>query len=300
MDFKKFCSEHRIQYFTEGHKHCRPGWLNLACPFCWGHDGYHLGYCEQGDFFSCWRCGFHPAWEVVASLLNLSRGAALDMVRRYRHDRPTHSNIHRSRLAKDRVPLVVLPFGSGPLAPHHNKYLQKRGFSDPSATAELWRLYGTGIVGPYKLRIIAPIYFGGVLVSFQGRDITERSPLKYKACEQTKEARDHKTCLYGIDEVPGDTIIVTEGIVDVWKIGPGAVATFGIKYTPSQLRLISRFQRRFILFDSGEPEAVNQARKLAGELAALGGTTEIVTLDYEDPGEMSEAEGVELRKSLLE
>ena len=163
-----------------------------------------------------------------------------------------------------------------------------------------WGLLGTGPVGPYKHRIIAPIHFRNELVSYQGRDITGKSPLRYKACSEKNEVMKHKHTLYGIDKVPGKRVVVVEGIADVWRLGPGAVATFGIKFTGSQINLLSEFEKVFIIFDSGETEdqAEEQSEILCDSLGCLGVDTEQIRLDGVDPGDMGQTEANNLMKSL--
>jgi len=163
-----------------------------------------------------------------------------------------------------------------------------------------WKLQGTGPIGSYKHRIIAPVYLGGVLVSFQGRDITDKAPLKYKACEMEKETIHHKHILYGIDEVPFDTIIIVEGLFDVWRLGPGAVATFGVSTTIQQVKMMLRYPRRIVMFDnpSIDPQAGIEAEKLARILSQKPGSTEIIELnEWKDPAEMPDEEAEKLMVS---
>ena len=80
---------------------------------------------------------------------------------------------------------IILPKHTELTRPHKN-YLIKRNF-DPDELEFKWRLVSTGPVGPYKHRIIAPIYFNEKLVSYQGRDITDKAKLKYKACKRILE-----------------------------------------------------------------------------------------------------------------
>ncbi len=113
-----------------------------------------------------------------------------------------------------------------------------------------------------------------------------------------KEARHHKACLYGLDQVPGETVVIVEGITDVWRLGVGSVATFGIKYTKTQVLLLKRFKRRAILFDSADSQAQEQAEKLAKELSAFSGETISLIIDAKDPGTMSPKDAQDLMRQL--
>ena len=138
------------------------------------------------------------------------------------------------------------------------------------------------------------------MVSYQGRDITNKSDMKYKACRQELELKDHKNCLYGLDQVPGGSVVGVEGITDVWRLGFGAVATFGIKYTIAQVALFLRFQNIIFLFDP-EEQAQEQARKLSSEL--IGGGRHVELIQYlesnVDPGDMSDDDSKYLMKDLI-
>lgn len=295
FDFSQFCLDQNIGSATEGHKHCQPGWIQVACPFCTGNPGYHLGYNESDDYFNCWRCGFHGHIDVIKSLTRFTTQGAIDFLREYKA-RPKYKRDESKRKIKTHV--TKLPVGTYSLTEQHIKYLKKRKF-DVDKLIKTWNLGGTGPIGQYKFRIIAPIYYRHTLVSYQGRDITDRSELKYKACPKKLESRHHKDCLYGFDYADGnDSIVICEGITDVWRLGPGAVATFGIKYKLSQVNLLKRFKNKFILFDSEDAQAIEQSNKLANQLSAFPGLVEIIELDYADPAEMPQNKAKKLMRKL--
>ena len=294
MDFERFCRDHSIATGPPGHKHHREGWIQVRCPFCTGNPGWHLGFEIGRDRFSCWRCGSHRPFEVIAALLNIPLGKAGQLWEKYK-GRPSR---RQPRAPKIRDVKVRFPPGTGPMNSHHRRYLLKRNF-DPDYLAELWGLLGTGPLGDYKFRILAPIHHEGQLVSYQCRAIKDPHPLPYKACPKEKEARDHKACLYGMDLVPGDRIVIVEGITDAWRLGPGAVATFGIKYTPAQVALMKRFSHRFILFDPEDPEAKSKSKELARSLSGYFGETEIIEIDDPDPGAMNPEDAADLMRDLI-
>jgi DNA primase len=143
------------------------------------------------------------------------------------------------------------------------------------------------MIGPYKFRIIIPILQRGKLASFQGRDYTGRSDLRYKTCEKEKEVVCHKHLLYNADAIPGEDVVVVEGVTDVWRLGPGSVATFGTGFTQEQVMILAGYRRVFLLYD-GEEAATRRADKLAHAISGLGAEVELVTLDGGDPAEMSQ------------
>jgi hypothetical protein len=290
--------------FQESGPGIAKGWVGIPCPFCTGHHGFHLGYCvdPKSKFFgafSCWRCGGKKATKVISTILSVDEREAYLIIKQYSLD---GSNIafYSPGIKKgpsSGVTICKLPPGTGSLKAIHKKYLRDRGFL-PSKIAAKYSLQATGPAGGYNHRIIIPIEFESKLVSYQGRDITDRSELKYKACREEDEVRPHKHCLYGYDNVVGDSVVVVEGVTDVWRLGDGSVATFGIKYTQEQVALLLRFKRVFILFD-GEEQAQEQARLLAIALYSEDRHVEIVELSGGDPGEMKQEDADGLMRELL-
>lgn len=164
--------------------------------------------------------------------------------------------------------------------------------------AEIWELQATGPTGKYKHRIIAPIYLNNFLISYQGRDWTEKSGLRYKACELEKEIVAHQEILYGIDLAVHHKVILVEGITDAWRFGPGAVACFGIEMKKRQLLLLmERFSEVYIMFDD-DPQAIDQAEEIAADLSMAGILTEICLIDG-DPGALPQKEADDYKKDLL-
>jgi len=298
IDIIKLYQDFNIHFRTEG-KGVARGWVGISCPFCSGNPGYHLGYCiDQSNKYSgaytCWRCGGKNTKKVIAKITNSTESEAWKIMQRYSSDSVTKTK--EIRKTKKAVK-CLLPVGLVPIKGKLYIYLKKRKF-EVKELISTWDIRGTGPVGPYKHRIIAPIYFKKQLVSFQGRDITGKSDMKYKACPKDLEVRDHKNCLYGYDLARKSSVVVCEGITDVWRLGPGSVATFGIKFTDEQVRLLSKFKKVFILFDT-DSEAVTQAELLGKLLSAVGVDVEIIYLDNGDPGELLNEEAKQLMKDLI-
>jgi DNA primase len=136
-------------------------------------------------------------------------------------------------------------------------------------------------------------------VTYQGRDITGNTDLRYKTLSVEKSVENPKHCLYNLDAVEDkENIIVCEGVTDVWKLGKGAVATLGTSTTEEQVRKLSEYDHIHIVFDP-EPMAQKRAKRLGEKIAALGTKVDIIDtgLDH-DPGEMTAKEVEEFRKEL--
>lgn len=292
FDVLRYLKEFGIPYATGG-KDISPGWLGISCPFCrdtLSHGGFNL---EKG-YYSCWRCGYHDLVDVIATLERIKPHEAVSRLADY-----TISTSPKLRhgYREKRPESVSLPVGSRPLGSIHKAYLKSRNF-DPEQLEEKYGLLGTGPIGPYKLRIIAPIYLDGKLISYQGRDVTRKAEIPYKACPKDQEVIEHKNSLYNIDHAK-DTAIVVEGIFDTWRIGDGAVATFGVGFRWSQVFLLSqRFKQVFLLYD-GELKAQAQARKIVQALKSLGVEATNILLSKGDPAELSQDDVKRLKEELL-
>lgn len=292
--------DHNVPCQTEGHKHCRPGWINMTCPFCVGNPGLHLGIKFDGSIATCWRCGWHPIKKVIAKLIGISESEARGIMQQY-GGKPAGAKAKEVK-RKIRAKAHKLPSDTGPLKTMHKTYLRGRNF-DADRLAVNWKLLGTGPISKldktrYNHRILAPIFWDRKRVSFQTRDITNKHPAKYMACPEDRELIKHKHVLYGRQDLWGDAGICVEGITDVWRLGKHAAATFGIKYTHKQIRLLSKhFNRVLIAFDD-DPQAQEQAKKLKAELILRG--VEAVNIELKnDPGSMTPQQAKTLVKKIF-
>ena len=307
MDIIKFYEDYKIPFQVEGHKHCRPGWVNIECPFCTGNPGVHLGFSLTENYFHCWRCGGKDTIKTLQKLIGCSRGEASRIFREYGGKRkPKLPTAVKAQLRPVKKKVFRFPTGTMSLQKFHRIYLKKRGF-DPKELEQEWNLLGTGPVAylkegdfkrDYRMRIIIPIHWSGEVVSFQARDVTGRSELKYKACPKDREKIHHKSILYGMDKVEGNKVVVVEGVTDVWRLGPGSVATFGTAWKEQQLSRLCRFKEVYLMFDN-DKAGTKAAEKMRKELLAEGIKSEIISVDVGDPGDLDQVKARKLMKDLL-
>jgi hypothetical protein len=189
------------------------------------------------------------------------------------------------------------PAGLGPLLPAHLRYLEGRGY-EPAALVRLWGLGGLGLCPRYAWRLFVPVTFRGRDVSWTTRAIVDGpGVVRYLSAPADCESVPAKHLVYGFDYVRHAAVIV-EGPADVWRVGPGAVATLGLAYTPHQLKQLATVPVRVVAFDKGT-DAQMKARQLCRQLAAFPGKTLRVELSGKDPGESPESEIAELRAAFL-
>ena len=301
FDVHNFYDDYGIDYY-EGdyhHQHCREGWTQTECPRCSGNPGLHLGFSGSSGQFVCWRCGFMPIIEAIRLFLGVSWPEAKRIAKKYGGEKVYHKY---ERAPKEKNIKVMLPTSTLDSFPkRHRQYLEERNF-DPDKLIDLWDLKATGKKGvcKYKNRILAPYYYRNTLMSYQTRALKNIEP-RYMACSMDNERRHHKYCLYGIDMCLGKSVLVVEGITDVWRMGIGAVSTSGIKYTETQVLLLAKhFENVFVLYDETEQVAQDQAKKLSQTLSTMGKYSEHITLGIDhDPAELSDKDAKYLMRELL-
>jgi len=298
IDIKHILDQHGIPNWTEG-KNVAPGWINIQCPFC-DDSSNHFGFNPKKEYGSCWKCGHHFLDDTFQQLLSITKHEAVKLIEENKTNDLISAYNRRKRIHRNST--LELPKGSGELKKMHKVYLQNRNF-DPEKIEKEYHITGTKMLGEYNYRIIIPIFVNGKLVSYQGRDITGKSDTRYKACQPEDEVICHKDIVYNADRVQQRKGIIVEGVTDVWRIGAGAVATFGTSYTNAQIKFIIKIlDLAFLLFDPSDPIAQKKAEKLAFTLSGLKIKTELIEIsDFsgDDPGSMSDEEAKYLRKNLL-
>lgn len=299
MRILELYTDYHVDHATEGEKHCRPGWVNVPCPFCTGNPGYHLGYNMETNHFHCWRCGSKFVDKVISKLLNITLPEARALIKQYGG---TSHHSRKEPRAKINLTPFKYPTGVTKLKSNHIRYLVGRGF-DPELLEAVWGVSGTGPVSylnkiNYSHRILAPIFWEGREVSFQTRLMRSNKDFKYLACPMSREIIHHQRILYGKPLEWGRRGVCVEGITDVWRLGVRSFAVFGIDYTPYQVREIKRhFDEVVILFDP-DPQARKQAEKLRDELEYFKVKVHIEDIP-QDPGSMSQDDADHLMKQLL-
>lgn len=287
MKFTDVLDQLNINYRAEG-QHTRPGWLQLDCPFCGGE--LYLGYNLENRYMNCWRCGPHRPVETLMKLTGRGFGDFKELIRDIERERPTRADGSPKRMA------AKLPAGLSPLWAAHKSYLRDRGFV-PRELQTLWGIQAIGLSSKLAWRIFIPITLNGVVVSWTTRTISDKDRTRYISCPGEDEAVNHKELLYGEDYCR-HVCIVCEGPFDVWRIGPGAVCTFGTGYKSAQVKRMAKYPVRVICYDD-EVDAQNRAQDLATSLSVLPGETFNVVLDGKDPASAEPGEIEKLRKRFL-
>lgn len=269
------------------HHHVRGTFVGIDCPLCSpGSQSFKLGLNPPAA--TCWSCGRQALAWVLHLASNRPYGQVKDLLGGLARGEPAPNVRPRGRL--------VLPGGLRELSelPAHRRYLRSRGV-DPEYAAQVWGVKGIGLAPRLCWRLWLPVELNGKTLSWTTRSIGE-DPMRYVSAAPDEEAVPRNELLYG-ESLAGHAVLVVEGPLDAVRVGPGAVATMGLKVSPAQVSRLARFPLRFVCLDN-EPGAQRAARRLCEELGGHPGRTSLVELDAKDPGEASERELRQLRRLL--
>jgi hypothetical protein len=288
MNLETFLKDCKVDLKRPGeHHHATSGRVQIDCPFC-SPDTKRFRLGLTPFWASCWTCGPHYASQI----LRLVTGQSYDLIKQFQKD---SDPLPRS----ERLPgKLTIPLGVGVLKYAHKQYLRGRDF-DWRSIRHKYGIRGIGALNPrFPWCIWIPITFNHQIVTWTTRTIDDTVEPRYISAFPHEGVVDIKKILYGEDWC-AHSILVTEGPINVWRIGAGAVGTFGTEYSPAQVFRIARYAKRYICFDSN-PEAQKVAKRLCNELAALDDKPTInIKLDSgKDPAEASDKEVKQLRRLL--
>jgi DNA primase len=298
FDVKSYLDDKGYAYANPGDKNVSIGWIGINCPFCRDKSN-HMGVNMSSMTISCWKCNkqgtvlalvmrldscsFHYAKDNILPKYLLREFAHLSAPKRKHSDKVKYP----SGIVKELMPV-------------HTKFIESRRY-DPEYVQRKYDVVGVGpTMDDWKFRLIIPVYHNRELITYVGRDTTGKLEVPYRNCPIEKCITQAKESLYNLD-FAGDTVILVEGIFDSWRIGDGAVCTFGTKYTDSQLLLLKGRKRVFVMFDGREDddgEAIGYAHNLAADLSGIVSDIEVLELDSGDPDGLSDDDVWYLRKDL--
>lgn len=310
FNIEQFLQEHDIMYHTSG-KDVAKGNINIKCPFCGELDKrWHMGINLTKNWYGCWKDTSHRGKDIsylLAKLLNCSIKYAKSIV--YKNNHTTISNetsltsqirdklfktssntITKDKCQNDTDLKEFDMFKSIILNSVYYKYLKNRGFDNIALLIDKYNLKFSQS-GKWIGRIIFPVYINSNLVTWQGRDITDKSRLRY-----LDESKKVKKYIYNYDNLNGDILYICEGVIDALKLDfytpseISATCIFTKSITKEQydllFNIIGRFKGVRILLDRGELKASNDIKN---ELSIFHKNIKVVILpeDVKDVGEMN-------------
>lgn len=291
FNVKKLLDDYNIEYSVTG-ENTSPDFVNTKCIFC-SDPSNHLGWHRGGGYVNCWMCGKHTIEEAIMNLLSIDYIEAKNLIDEYSDRYSIFLSLNKKELKRKRIELP-----GEELKEMHRKYLIKRGF-DPDYIINKYKVKGTGYTGRWKYRIMIPIFLNNQLVSYQGRDITDKQRLRYMTLSKEDSGFDLGTTLYGIDECKNkDTGVLVEGAFDRWKVGSDIMACLTSNITDYQIKLLFNYFKKVVFIFDPEKEAYRKAKKIAIKLNVLGVKSYVVTLDGRDPADLKKNDIKYIRKEI--
>lgn len=298
-------NQFEIPWWDRG-KNVTRGWINISCPFCSDHSN-HCGVNPATEFFNCWRCGRTGHFiDLLMRLTNLPykecesiiskpsvasvKGIVEDINKIFTEDIFESSRVVKNKtVLPERFELIAYNTEFSLL----NRYLERRVVSIDTVIK-----HGCGICrsGPFMNRLIIPVTFQGEVVAFQAADLTGFARIKYKT--STNQINNY---LYGYDEFEGKKAILVEGVLDAWRVGKNALATFGTHVTDRQKRLILEKKLDELYFIWDEDAYLNALWKVADYFKTRIRVVEVILLSGgHDPDSFGRENGVEKIYQLIE
>lgn len=330
IDWAVFLDERGIEYVTTG-PNVAKGNLNVRCPLCSDDPSHHMGISLQGKGWACWRSKLHRGRSearLVALLLSISMEEARHIV--FGGTTIPGDGIHdlvKARLIADdkvvitksrklRLPDNFKRFGKLPSSRSYYQYMKRRYYNEYQVR-EISDYYDVRYCnsGPFKGRIIFPVYQGGELATWTGRSVYLGAKVRYKTLtadlekakeEGTQVAREVTTALilwYDLlVESPGQKLIVVEGPFDALRVdylgrimGIRSTSLFGKSVYPAQMQLlyelVQYYPERYLLLDQ---EASADALRMQIELSSLHFRIKQLPPSIKDPADISKRQLLDL------
>jgi len=276
-----------IPYWTEG-KNVSVDSVNIQCPFCSDHSN-HCGIFQDTLVFHCWRCNTKGPFErLLAKLTSFTEDECKDIIDNFdvTFKESTveqiieilnkEKNVEKSQKTKVELPKFFERVTYDIDFPLLFKYLERREI-DLDTVVKM--KCGVCLAGQYMNRLIIPIYQGEDLVAFQAADLTGRAQVKYRTGPKGVQINNY---LYNYDSIEG-RMIITEGVLDVWRVGSCAVATFGTHLTEKQKKLILDKKLNHLIF-LWDGDAYWKARRAADFFKPFVEKVDVIMLPKgEDP-----------------
>jgi len=282
--------DYGIQYWLSG-KNVSEGSINVRCPLCDDHSN-HCGIFIESLLFSCWRCRDKGHLSYLMSVLTedsrsyferkikakQTRGergqTALDVIKGLVYP---EEDTYEEEDQEDQE--ITLPAGSKPITTNTsneflNAFLRKRKISIKTCVEYEAHLCFSG---EYAYRMVVPIYLQDKMLAFQGMDLTGKSPQKTK----TSSTSINDTLYLFDDLIPRTPLLLTEGLLDSWRMGKGSTCTFGTHITKEQERQIRTLQPSELIF-LWDGDAYWLAKKMARSFRIFVDRIKVVRFPEDD------------------
>lgn len=280
ISWKSIFDAEGVPYVEKGPNVARNN-INIACPWCGDDPSHHLGVSLDGQGWGCWRDAEHRGKSPYRLLFKLIGDRALKYVpepsqKELESDFPGLASRFSFHQASPEEEPLIEPWREWrkciPITPDYKdpffKYLSQRGL-----------VYSTILKcglrkvqhGPYKWRVLIPVYWGSAWRGFVGRAISPSAQVRYKASPGLNSIAQFR--VYWPDKVDTrpQATIVTEGPFDgmtlaqtasIHRVNIAVVSALGIVLSPEKIQQIHQLPNPILAFDKEAEElAVRTALK---------------------------------------
>lgn len=329
IDIKQILDDHSIDYITKG-TGVSKGNINVKCPFCGKDDrSQHLGIKLSNGFWGCWRDSNHRGTNLSYLLIHLLgiNKKEVDLLLKdgsfsdHLNSSLTINNlslgnffeeIKANDFAVDSLTKsLILPKYFKSFREDHfskNRFIKyltdTRGFNNKDIldVTDLYNLRYC-LLGDFSYRIIIPIYYQNVLVTWTSRAMGNSS-LRYLTLSKEKSSLSIKDCIFNYDNclAGGKVLFICEGPFDAMKLDfygrkfdCRSSALFNLNLERSQLYklvdLMGYYEKVVILLDKG---AYSKSEKIYNEISIFHKS--VINYDFKiladkfdikDPAEMN-------------
>jgi len=267
---------YNITYWLEG-KNVSQDSINIQCPFysCGDHSN-HLGIFKDTLLFNCWRCGrkghFSFLLKILTKMTDLECLAEIEEEKILLGFTEEEKKEEPNKNLISPLPEFFEKIDKRMDFPLLFRYLKRRKLTIDQVIER-----GCGIcrVGRYMNRMIVPVYFEGEQVNFVAADMTGAAKVKYDM------PGDVRKYLYGYDDLEGDFGIVTEGVLDAWRVQKNSVAMLGSYLTDFQKSLILKKNLKTLIFCL-DGDAYWHAREVSEFFTPFIDRVEVTRMDFEE------------------
>jgi len=333
FDWIAFLDRQGIEYVTAGANVAKNN-VNVHCPLCGAGDpSHHLGISLVGPWWGCWRDPAHRG-KSVARLIQLLTGCSWEQAQRIAGETASlpadllgsveallAPPSDPAPLRSLKMPEEFLPFTGGRGERFYRSYLTRRGYTEKQING-ITKKYGLRYCknGPFRGRIIFPVFYEGKLVTWTARSIFSSDTLRYK----TLTVDPDRASVLGLEPAAGNisdfllwydelcvgshsTLVVVEGPFDALKLRTlgerhhALIATCFFTSAPSKrqidclYRVLPKFRNRFLLLDEG---TLSKSLALKNEFDGVLSSTNLEVLHLpghlKDPGELTKKDFLSL------
>jgi len=273
LDLETYLSSSGIDYRTEG-KNVGRKCVGICCPFC-QDETYHLGVFRDHKNWKCFRCHKNGSFSDLLRVLFPDDW--------YSRLNELGTPTFHEGTAKDQIQALIRGAGRDieeeehsvvlPVAISVNEIVRRRHslldafLTKRQISVDTCRSYAASValLGRYMNRLVIPVWKGNKLVGFQARDMTGKAEIKYDSPPESQ----HKQVLYPEPSLSySSRIILVEGPLDAWRMGPGSVCSFGTSLTEAQKRMLYASCPSEVIF-AWDEHAYWKAREAARELLSF-------------------------------